>query len=228
MKKLTCIIVDDEEMATRVIESHLEMVNDIDVVGVYHSGVEAFHILDKSKIDIMFLDIQMPKLTGLSMLKMLKNKPLTVLTTAHRDYAIEGFDLDVVDYLLKPISLERFLQTISKIRRLASPDEKVEEDQAYVFIKANREYHKVYFNEILTVEAIKNHIRIRLHDHSLITLMTLSDFESKMPDGQFARVHRSYLINLKHVSSYSSQSIDIQGQVVPVGRSYKDVVKWIH
>ncbi|MEM9547900.1 MAG: LytTR family DNA-binding domain-containing protein [Bacteroidota bacterium] len=226
--RLKCIIVDDEEMATRVIESHLEMVDDIDIIGIYHSGVEAFHALDKTRVDVMFLDIQMPKLTGISMLKMLKHKPLTVLTTAHRDYAIQGFDLDVVDYLLKPISLERFLQTISKIRRLSSGAVVEESSEGYLFIKANREYHKVFFNDILSVEAIKNHIRIRLSDKSLISLMTLSEFESKVPEDKFARVHRSYLVNLKAVNSYSSQSLDVHGQRIPIGRSYKDVVRWIN
>jgi len=226
--KLKCIIVDDEEMATRVIESHLQLVDDIDIVGIYHSGVEAFHALDKSKIDVMFLDIQMPKLTGLSMLRMLKYKPLTVLTTAHRDYAIEGFDLDVVDYLLKPISLERFLQTISKIRRFTHEDRFVETEKGYIFIKANREYHKVFFDQILSVEAIKNHIRIRLADKNFISLMTLSDFQSKLPEDQFARVHRSYLVNLRAVTSFSSHSLDIQGHQIPIGRSYKEVLKWIN
>jgi len=225
--QLKCIIVDDEEMETRVIESHLEMVDDMEVVGIYHSGVEAFHALDKFRVDVMFLDIQMPKLTGISMLRMLKHKPLTVLTTAHRDYAIEGFDLDVVDYLLKPISLERFLQTISKIRRLSSGSVVEESGEGYIFVKANREYHKVFFNDILSVEAIKNHIRIRLGEKSLISLMTLSEFETKVPEKQFARVHRSYLVNLKAVTSYSSQFLDVGGQRIPIGRSYREVVKWI-
>jgi len=226
-EKLKCIIVDDEEMATKVIESHLEFVPDISVAGIYHSGVEAFQALDKMPIDVMFLDIQMPKITGLSMLKMLVHKPLTVLTTAHRDYALDGFNLDVVDYLLKPIALDRFLQTVSKIRRLASLVKEPEDAEGYLFIKANRSYHKVFFHEILSVEAIKNHIRIRLCDGNLISLMTLSDFESKVPDDQFARVHRSHLVNLKAIRSFSTNSVEVEGQSIPIGRSYKDVIKQI-
>lgn len=226
--KLTCIIVDDEEMATRVIESHLELVEDIEIVGIYHSGVEAFQALDKTKVDVMFLDIQMPKLTGISMLKMLNKKPLTVLTTAHRDYAIEGFDLDVVDYLLKPISLDRFLQTISKIRRYVTEPNSEDEVQPYIFIKADRQYHKLFFNDIWCVEAIKNHIRIRTPETNFISLMTLTEFESKLPADQFIRVHRSYLINRKEVTAFNAQSITIHDKVIPIGRSYKDAVRKIN
>ena len=144
--KLKCMIVDDEEMATRVIESHLAHVEELELVGIYHSGVEAYLALDQLEVDVLFLDIQMPKMTGLSLLKRRKNPPLTVLTTAHRDYALDGFDLDVVDYLLKPIGIERFLQTVSKLRRLLegrgdkTPNAVSSPIKDHLFIKANRHF----------------------------------------------------------------------------------------
>ncbi len=230
-RQLKCIIVDDEEMATRVIEAHLTHIQELDLVGVYHSGVEAFLALDQMDVDVLFLDIQMPKMTGLSMLKMLKNPPLTVLTTAHRDYALDGFDLDVVDYLLKPIGIERFLQTVTKIRRLA---EGIGEKpitttsntvKDHLFIKANRSFVKIYFQELLYVEAIKNHVRITTTDASYISLISISDFLNKLPPQDFIRVHRSFITNIRHIDTYCSQHVIIRKATIPIGRSYKEEVR---
>jgi two-component system LytT family response regulator len=236
---INCIIVDDEEMATKVIASHLEHVPDFKIVGLYHSAVEAFLALDTLEVDVMFLDIQMPKITGLAMLKMMKQPPLTVLTTAHRQYALEGFELEVVDYLLKPIGLKRFLQTISRLKRLLrlqednaaplpelKPDENQStEDPDHIFVKSNRAFVKIPFSSILHVEAIKNHIKIVTLEGNHISLMPISDFEEKLPAEDFLRVHRSYIINLQKVKRYDSSSITHEEGEVPIGRTYKDSVQ---
>jgi DNA-binding LytR/AlgR family response regulator len=236
---INCIIVDDEEMATKVIASHLEHVPDFKIVGLYHSAVEAFLALDTLEVDVMFLDIQMPKITGLAMLKMMKQPPLTVLTTAHRQYALEGFELEVVDYLLKPIGLKRFLQTISRLKRLLRlqednaallPELKQDENQStedpdHIFVKSNRAFVKIPFSSILHVEAIKNHIKIVTLEGNHISLMPISDFEEKLPAEDFLRVHRSYIINLQKVKRYDSSSITHEQGEVPIGRTYKDSVQ---
>lgn len=206
-KPIQCIIVDDEEMATKVIESHLASIPDFEVAGIYHSAVEAFLELDSMQVDVLFLDIQMPKVTGIEMIKMLKKRPLIVLTTAHREYALDGFELEVTDYLLKPIGFHRFLQTIRRLKKLlATPEKGAEPSLAaernerpsdappstvaeYIFVKTNRAYQKIQFEAILHVEAIKNHIKIVTTTETHISLITMSEFENQLPE-VFLRVHR--------------------------------------
>lgn len=227
--KLRCVIIDDEEMATKVIESHLSHVEEMEVVGVFHSGVEAFLALDRLDVDLMFLDIQMPKMTGLAMLKKLKNPPLTVLTTAHRDYALEGFDLDVVDYLLKPIGIDRFLQTVHKIRRFQQTEKEKSAEassaQDHLFIKANRNYVKLYFQDIQYIEALKNHVKIVTPEATHLSLIPLSEFFLQLPPPHFLRVHRSYVINVQHIDTFNSHHLHIQGRAIPIGRSYREATK---
>ncbi|MEO1030740.1 MAG: response regulator transcription factor [Bacteroidota bacterium] len=239
-KPIKCIIVDDEEMATKVIETHLSHIPDFEIAGIYHSAVEAFLALDQYQVDVLFLDIQMPKITGIDMIKMLKTKPLVVLTTAHREFALEGFELDVVDYLLKPIGLNRFLQTVSRIKKqlqlpelnngnhnqpkvLQQLEETADPDQDYIFVKTNRAYQKIDFETILHIEAIKNHIKIVTKTETHISLMTLSKFEALLPE-QFLRVHRSFIINTDAILKFDSYSIKNAHGDVPIGRTYKDEV----
>lgn len=225
MTKLNCVIVDDEEMATRVLVSHLEHVAEMEVSGIFHSAVNAFLELEKLRPDVLFLDIQMPKLSGISMLKMMPNPPLTILTTAHREYALDGFELDVVDYLLKPISLERFLKTVHKIRRLVdqpSPATELTTEPEHIFIKANRTFVKVNLEDILYVEAVKNHIKVVTKEQNHLTLMSISEFHDKLPTQWFLRVHRSFVINKNQVQEFNSLSVTIQGTLIPIGRSYKE------
>ncbi|MBQ4822371.1 LytTR family DNA-binding domain-containing protein [Aquimarina sp. MMG016] len=235
---VNCIIIDDEEMATKVIASHLEYVPEFTIVGIYHSAVEAFLAVENLEVDVMFLDIQMPKITGLSMLKMLKKQPLTVLTTAHREYALEGFELEVVDYLLKPIGLQRFLQTISKLKRMLSTntntlpqDQSIQENsitettenEPHIFIKSERAFVKIVFATILQVEAIKNHIKIVTTQGTHITLMPISEFENKLPPNDFIRIHRSFIINIHHVVRFDNHNVTNRNGVFPIGRSYKEI-----
>ncbi|MEM8908262.1 MAG: LytTR family DNA-binding domain-containing protein [Bacteroidota bacterium] len=227
MDKLKCVIVDDEEMARRVIQSHLSHVEDMEVVGSFQSAVAAFLELEKIKADVLFLDIQMPKMTGLAMLKMMPQQPLTVLTTAHREYALEGFDLDVVDYLLKPVSLERFLKTIAKIKRIRSQESTTPLDQAlnYLFVKANRNYVKILFDDILYIEALKNHIKIITKQQVLLTLSSISEFLQRLPEQQFIRVHRSFIVNKQQIQRFNALAVVINDQNIPIGRSYREETK---
>ncbi|MEM1219510.1 MAG: LytTR family DNA-binding domain-containing protein [Bacteroidota bacterium] len=233
---IRCLIIDDEEMATKVIESHLSNIPGFEVVGIFHSGVEAFLALDHLAVDVLFLDIQMPKMTGLELLKMLDPKPLAVLTTAHREYALDGFDLEVVDYLLKPIGFKRFLQTASRLKkrlyeeapRVTSPEPKLhmqtpEED--HLFIKTNRAYQKVAFCDILHIESVKNHVKLVCRSEDLISLMTLSDLLNQLP-ASFLRVHRSFVVNTGNLIRFDNKSIQHEKGIVPIGRKYKEAA-WL-
>ena len=229
METLKCVIVDDEEMASRVLKSHLTHVPDMEITQVFQSAVKAFLALEKLEVDVLFLDIQMPKMTGLSMLKMMEKPPLTVLTTAHREFALEGFELDVLDYLLKPISLERFLKTVNKVRRAKKPGLSATATQAsnHIFIKANRNFVKVAFSEIVYIEALKNHVKVVTKDNMLLTLTTISDFYEKLPKTDFIRVHRSFIVNRSFIESFGTTEIALPSKVVPIGRSYKDEVRLV-
>jgi DNA-binding LytR/AlgR family response regulator len=233
-RTIRCMIVDDEEMATRVIKAHLEMVPEFEVAGIFHSGVEAFLALDQMDIDVLFLDIQMPKITGLSMLKMLKKPPLTVLTTAHREYALDGYELEVVDYLLKPIGLSRFLQTVSRLKRLltlqetpGTPTTTIPKAAApdHVFLKTNRSFLRIPHTDILHIEALKNHIRVVTTQDSHISLISISEFESQLPANDFLRIHRSYIVHIHSVMRFDNHSITHQQGTLPIGRSYKEQVR---
>ncbi len=229
---MNCLIVDDEPIAIKVIESHLKEFKDLKLIAKCRSAIQAFEILEKEAIDIIFLDIEMPKLDGFSFLKSLKNPPMVIVTTAHRDFALEGFELDVVDYLLKPISLERIMQAIRKAKRL-----KIEKDSplnssqivqpefsSYIFIRSERENIKVELQSIFYIESLKNHVKIITQNDTYITLVSIGKMEDKLPRDIFMRVHRSYLVNLHHIENYSNTDLVIKRKSIPLGNLYKQKV----
>jgi len=226
---MRCIIIDDEEYATKVIANHITQVEGMELTKVFHSGVEAFLSLQNFDFDVLFLDIQMPKMTGISLLKMLKNRPITVLTTAHRHYALEGFDLDVADYLLKPISFERFLQAVKKIKKLQSTVNTTGlASSDYIFVRVERAFVKIRLDEIRYVEALKNHVRFHLSNNVRhISLMSMNEAEKILSKGKFFRIHRSYIINGKHLTSLANNEVYIGDTLLPIGRSYKEAAKVI-
>ncbi|MEO1450383.1 MAG: LytTR family DNA-binding domain-containing protein, partial [Bacteroidota bacterium] len=208
------------------------------VVGIYHSAVEAFLEVDRKEVDVLFLDIQMPKILGLEMLKMLKRPPLTVITTAHREYAFDGFELEVVDYLMKPISLKRFLKTISRLKKHlqfangTTPGLPSESDESpppfaekktstHIFVKTNRAYQKIELASILHIEAIKNHIKIVTRTETHMSLTPLSEFEKRLPQ-TFLRVHRSFIVSKPNILKFDHYSIQNEKGEIPIGRTYKE------
>lgn len=234
---MNCLIIDDEPMAIKVIESHISNFDDLKVIGTCQSALEALPILQKEKVDILFLDIEMPKINGLSFLKSLKNPPLVLLTTAHRDYALEGFDLDIVDYLLKPISLDRFMKAISKIYRLKNPSQDHKNKESipeakplnHIYVKSDRENVKINLAEIQYIESLKNHIKISTAKGAHITLVSISETAKKLPSSNFVRIHRSYIINLNHVDSFTNSYVSIQRKSIPIGNVYKTrVLELLH
>lgn len=228
MEQIRCIIVDDEPIAITVIESHLNEFKDLEIVAKCRSAAEAFEILRKEKIDLIFLDIQMPKLDGLTFLKSLKDPPLVLITTAHRNFALDGFELDVVDYLLKPIPLDRLMQAIAKVRRVLQPDQGFHtngfDPLSYIFVKSDRENVKIDLMDIKYIESLKNHVKIVTSQKNHITMVSIGEMQNRLPKNLFLRIHRSFLVNLGHIQNYTSTYVVIDRKSFPLGNVYKTAV----
>lgn len=227
--KVRCLIVDDEPLAIRLIEKHISQIDALEVVATCNSALKAFEILNTQTIDLLFLDIKMPHLTGIDFLKSLKNPPKTIFTTAYRDFALESYDLETVDYLLKPITFERFIKAIDKFNRLTSqtfPEvqrETVVND--YIIVKSGSKHHKVVLNNIVYIESLKDYIQIHLEDKKVIvSKYKLGDIEKELKIYNFLRVHRSYIINTAKISAFTTHDIDVNNQEIPIGASYKENV----
>ncbi len=237
MVKTKCIIIDDEPLAIEVIENHLAKFEDFDIVAKCNNAITAFEIIHKKNIDLIFLDIQMPKITGVDFLKTLKNPPKVIFTTAYRDYAIDAYELDVIDYLLKPISFERFLKAINKYYEVSGKDLTIYSAQAnnapipesYTYIKADKKLYKVYLKDIIYIEALKDYVKVVCRKKSLVTKHQISSFEEKLPPEIFLRIHRSYIVNISMIEAFNTTEIDILDRQLPIGRSYKNqVLKVLH
>ena len=227
------MIVDDEEMAIKVIENHISQIDGLEVVGTYFNAMDAFNALQQEEVDLLFLDIQMPKMSGLSLLKSLRHKPHVILTTAHREFALEGFELDVVDYLLKPISLDRFLRSVGKVYRLDHPSlnsptapqhPAVEEQPAFFYIKSDRQFVKILLEDVLYIESLRNHVKIVTTKGNHTTLLGITQMEEKLPQQHFMRIHRSFIIALSKVDKFSQTNLEVGDQLLPIGNVYREVV----
>jgi DNA-binding LytR/AlgR family response regulator len=225
--KIKCLVVDDEPLAAELVATHISKVSDLELVAKSHNPVDAFAILQREPIDLLFLDIHMPRMTGWELLKSLPNKPLVVITTAYREHALEGYEFDVLDFLLKPITFDRFLRSVSKYhqRRLTMLDSTTSlsdsYEQAYKYFKVNREMKKVFLKDILYIESLKDYVRIKTDKESLITYQRISYLEEKLPDDKFLRVHKSFIVAVDKITSLGSNSVKIKDKEIPVGRNYK-------
>ncbi|HXB33564.1 MAG TPA: LytTR family DNA-binding domain-containing protein [Puia sp.] len=225
---LKCIIVEDEVLAQDVLKSHLARLGSLELTGTYRNALEAEAALSSQEIDIMFLDIRLPGMTGLQFLSGLKESPLVVLTTAYAEYALESYEFNVIDYLLKPISFERFSRAVGKIldNRLFSASAKESDPFAgdHIFIRSNSKFFRVNFSEILFIQGSRDYLKIHTPDYSLITHQTMNDLERSLPSRQFIRVHKSYIVALRHIRSIYGNSIELGKTTIPIGVSYKDSV----
>ncbi|OQX76671.1 MAG: DNA-binding response regulator [Bacteroidetes bacterium 4484_276] len=230
--KIKCIAVDDEPLALRVIESHIEKLNDVELVAKCSNAIEAFGILKQKDVDLIFLDIQMPELTGIEFLKSLSNPPLVIFTTAYRNYAIDAFDLDVLDYLLKPISFDRFLKAINKYyTRFEEKHQEVKNltvgsspEKDHLFIKKNKTLVKVFFKDILFIESLKDYVKIHTTGEVHMVKYQISHLEKELPEDQFIRVHKSFIVSSKKIATISPRSIGVEDEKIPIGRNYKEFV----
>lgn len=222
MKKYKCLIVDDEELARELITTHLNQLPDFKIVAECASAIEASSVLKTETIDLLFLDIEMPVLKGTDFLKNLVNKPKVIFTTAHREYAIESYELNVVDYLLKPIVFNRFFKAIEKFldtQKVIELTQKTEK-KSHIFVQSNKKNIKVSFDDILYIESIKDYIKIHTNDERLVIKHGLTAFENKL-DIRFIRVHRSYIVNSQKVTAFTKQDIEIGKFEIPIGDLYK-------
>mgnify|MGYP000005815571 FL=1 len=222
--KYKCLIIDDEDLARELIETHVSQLDNLEIVASCSSAIQAHKILQNETVDLLFLDIEMPVLKGTDFFKNLTRKPKVIFTTAYRDYAIEGFELSAVDYLLKPIVFERFFKAIEKFIESVKPSaqniEKPSEDN-FIYVQSNKKNIKVLFDEVNYIESIKDYIRIHLKDASTIIIKHgITAFETKL-DNRFLRVHRSYLVNKDHVTAYTKHDIEIGKIEIPIGDFYK-------
>lgn len=231
--KIKCLIVDDEDLAIDVIAEYIKRIDYLELIGSSNNAVDAMALLNQHKVDLLFLDIQMPGLTGLQLLRNLSVRPEVILTTAYSEYALEAFDLQALDYLIKPISFERFIKAINrffKIRhsqiQLPEQESSIVSQEAFIFVKSDKKMVKVVLNEICYIESLRNYVSILLSDGGLVkTMNTISNIEEKLPEKQFLRVHRSYIVAIDKIDSYTSGSFKVNKQIIPIGRLYKDNVK---
>jgi DNA-binding LytR/AlgR family response regulator len=218
------IIVDDEPLAQEILETYLMDYEDFELVGSCKNAMEANKLLKENKVDVMFLDIQMPQLSGVDFLKILENPPIVVFTTAFKDYALEGFDLDALDYLLKPISKERFGKAVEKIRSELGKSSEAFEDS--IFVKSDKKLHRLFYDEIFFIEGLKDYVIIKTAKSRIVTLQTMKSLEIKLPQHNFKRIHRSYIINLDKIKSVIGNNVEIEingeKSKLPIGKIYRD------
>lgn len=228
-KQLNCIIVDDEPMAREILQTHLEKITFVNVLATCKNAMEAYNILNSKAIDLVFLDINMPEVSGLSLAKSINKDINVIFTTAYRDYAIDGFNLEAVDYLLKPISFERLLQAINKLNKnsavtVQNPVKESTHKQDFIFVRADRKMVKINFSHINYIESLSDYIKIHLTDKTIVTRETISNIEAKLPQKDFLRIHRSYIISISKIASFTNEFIEVNAKAIPISRSYKTSV----
>lgn len=231
MEKIKCIIADDELLQQEILESYINKVEKLQLIGNCGNGVEVFNILKKQSIDLLFLDIQMPLLTGLELLKSLRIAPKVIFTTAYREFALEGYELNILDYLLKPISFERFLKAIDKFEN-ASPsilNSKVnlvrqEATTPFIYVKSDKKTLKILLSDIIYFEGMKDYVQIKTISGNIVTYKTLIEFENQLPQNLFVRIHRSYIVSLSMITAYTNSYIEINMQKIPIGQFYRQAI----
>ena len=234
--KIKCLIVDDEQYARKLLEGYVNKIPDLDLAGLCKNSMEAMQQLNQQRIDLIFLDIQMPDLTGIDFLKTLTNKPLVIFTTAYQEYALDGYELDVIDYMLKPISFERFLKGVNKaIEQLRiksqvpvpviKTTEGGHEPGGSINVKADSKIYRLKYSNILFIEGLKEYVTFYTPQRKYIVLESLKRLEQTLPGRQFLRVHKSYIINTTKVESLYGNMIEIGEHQLPIGKSYAEQVK---
>lgn len=224
---MKCIIIDDEPLAREGMKMNISELPNLELVGVFENAIKANEFLQNYDVDLMFLDIEMPGVTGLDFLKKLKNPPMVILTTAYPQYAVEAYELDVLDYLVKPIKIERFKKAVAKAEEYIqlSQDkgevDSIEED--FIFIKSERKYVKINFEDIFFVEGLKDYVIVHAKHGKYMTAMNVKTIHKKLPEDIFYRTSKSFIININHIDNIESGYVNIKDNKIPIGRSYRDV-----
>ncbi|HTE09399.1 MAG TPA: LytTR family DNA-binding domain-containing protein [Chitinophagaceae bacterium] len=226
---IRCIIIEDERLAQDVIKSHLQKAADrFTLVGIYRNAPEAKEALEIEEVDLIFLDIQLPGMTGLNFLRSLSNPPLVVFTTAYPEYALESYEFNVIDYLLKPVSFERFSKTIDKIidGKIFKTPGNVKQPfyQEHIFIRSNSKFFRIGFSDIIYIQGMKDYLKIHTTEHVIITHQTMGEMENILPSSQFIRIHKSYIVAFARIRSVFGNSVEMEKALLPIGLIYKERV----
>ena len=229
--KLRCLLIDDEPPALKVLAKYISSIGDLEVVGQCGNAIEALGVLRQKTVDVIFLDIKMPRIIGTEFFKNLSHPPKVIFVTAYREYAVDGFELDAVDYLVKPVSFERFFKAITKLNRLMGREissfvtNDTPNPGAFVYLKVDRDMKKVFVNDIVYIESWKDYIKIFLTDgKSLLAKQSISAMENLLSEHKFVRVHRSFMVSLDKISGYNGLSVQLSELEIPIGRLYKQSV----
>lgn len=229
--KINCVIIDDEPLAINVIKNHLQEFQNITIVETFNNPLEAINTLEKEAIDVLFLDINMPKMSGLEFLKNIPVKPHVIITTAYREFAAESYDLDVLDYLVKPIPFPRFLKSINKLTQQLHLNQNIKNihatEDSYIFLKVDKKLVKVKYDNLLYIESLKDYIKVCTTDGNYIVHKSLTSITEELPNNNFLRIHRSYTIAIDKVNSVEGNSVDINNKRIPIGRKYINNTKQI-
>lgn len=226
--KIKCLLVDDEPLAISLLQNHISKLDYLEVVATCPNALKAAEVLRTTAVDLMFLDIKMPQITGIDFLKTLRNPPSVIFTTAYREYALESYELEIVDYLLKPITFDRFFKATDRYLRISSPvNNKVvaplQED--FIYIKNGAKFNKINVESVLYIESVKDYIIVHQKDGiKLNAKYKISDIEMELQDKNFLRIHRSFIINLKNITAFTAYDVEIGQIEIPIGASYKEYV----
>jgi len=225
--KIKCLLVDDEPLAIALLQKHVEQLDFLEVAGTCNNALKALEILNSRDVDLLFLDIKMPKISGLDFLKMLHRPPKTIITTAYREYALDGYDLDIVDYLLKPVTFERFFKAVE--RYLRSTNKGLQEvlpttAEQFIQIKSANKYFKLNVQDILYVESLKDYIKVHTKQRPIIAKYKIGDIDKELTSKGFLRIHRSFIVNIKNITAFTAADVEIGAAEIPIGASYKEYV----
>lgn len=227
--KLKCLIIDDEPLAIGVIKNYLQQIDNFEISAMFDNAIDGLNFLKSNSVDVIFLDINMPVLNGINFIKSLENPPLIIITSAYQQFALETYELDVLDYLIKPIKFPRFMKALNKVDRRLNNNKELPENtknRPFLFVKIDKKkMKKIFLDEILTVESLKDYLKINTTTGKYIIHSTLSDFTNLLPPKDFIRIHRSYTIAVDKIDAVEGNSVEIEGLRYVIGRSYIETVK---
>jgi two-component system, LytTR family, response regulator len=225
MSNIKCIIIEDEPLAVKILSDYISQIPFLELNGVFKDAILAAEFLRDNSVDLLFLDIHLPKLKGLAFLRTLTNPPAVIITSAYHEYAIEGFNQNVTDYLLKPYGFERFLVAVNKVKtRTITVNPEGPENKDFMFLNVQKKKVKIMFADIVYIESQREYIRIVTTKNEFISKMSTHEVEAFLPANRFRRVHRSFIISLNKIESYTSEIIEVNGVSIPIGRGYKDIL----
>ena len=228
MSKLTCIVIEDEPLAVKILSDYISQIPFLDLQGTFKDAILAIDYLRDHTVDLMFLDIHLPKLKGMAFLKTLTQPPAVIITTAYHQYAVEGFNLNVVDYLLKPFEFERFLVAVNKVKPVEKATQRPVENpelKDYLFLNVQKKKVKILFPDIVYVESQREYIKIVTTKNEYVSKMSTHEIEAVLPSTLFRRIHRSFIVSLSKIDSYTAEVVEVNGISIPIGRGYRDSVE---